>query len=74
MLVLTQTLGAAGIATGDLGLAARVLANPEAFGMAGLNSRGLVALSQGFMLTCMVWSAISAHLIDRGSGGRGAGR
>lgn len=64
-LVLTQTLGAAGNATGDPGLAARVLADPRAFALAGLDLHGLVALSQGFMLTCMVWSAISAHLIDR---------
>jgi AGZA family xanthine/uracil permease-like MFS transporter len=26
---------------------------------------GLVALSQGFMLTCLIWSGASAHLIDR---------
>jgi AGZA family xanthine/uracil permease-like MFS transporter len=64
-LVLTQTLGAAGNALGDAGLAARVLADPRAFAMAGLDLPGLVALSQGFMLTCMVWSAISARLIDR---------
>ena len=51
--------------TGDPGLAARVLADPKAFAMAGLDLHGLVALSQGFMLTCMIWSAISAHLIDR---------
>ena len=64
-LVLTQTLGAAGNALHDPGLAARVLADPRAFAMAGLDLHGLVALSQGFMLTCMIWSAISAHLIDR---------
>jgi AGZA family xanthine/uracil permease-like MFS transporter len=64
-LVLTQTLGAAGNALHDPGLAARVLADPSAFAMAGLDLHGLVALSQGFMLTCMIWSAISAHLIDR---------
>ena len=64
-LVLTQALGAAGNVTGDPGLAARVLADPKAFAMAGLDLHGLVALSQGFMLTCMIWSAISAHLIDR---------
>lgn len=65
VLILTQTLGAAGNALGDQGLAARVLADPKAFAMAGLDLTGLVALSQGFMLTCMIWSAISAHLIDR---------
>jgi AGZA family xanthine/uracil permease-like MFS transporter len=26
---------------------------------------GLIALSQGFMLSCIVWSGASAHLIDR---------
>lgn len=65
VLVLTQTLGAAGNALGDQGLAARVLADPKAFALAGLDLTGLVALSQGFMLTCMIWSSISAHLIDR---------
>jgi AGZA family xanthine/uracil permease-like MFS transporter len=65
VLVLTQTLGAAGNALGDPGLAARVLEDPRAFAIAGLDLTGLVALSQGFMLTCMTWSAISAHLIDR---------
>lgn len=64
-LILTQTLGAAGNALGEPGLAARVLEDPRAFTMAGLDLNGLVALSQGFMLTCMIWSAISAQLIDR---------
>lgn len=65
LLILTQTLGAAGAATNDFGLAARVLAHPAAFLQNGLNLGGLVAISQGFMVTCMVWSAMSAHLIDR---------
>lgn len=65
VLVLTQTLGAAGAALGDRGLAARVLADPAAFAQGGLQLDGLVAISQGFMVTCMVWSAMSAHLIDR---------
>ena len=66
LLVLTQTLGAAGNATHDPGLAARVLAEPRAFAHGRpATLHGLVALSQGFMLTCMIWSAISAHLIDR---------
>lgn len=65
LLLLTQTLGAAGTATRDPGLAARVLAAPAAFQQNGLQLDGLVALSQGFMVTCMVWSAVSAHLIDR---------
>lgn len=64
LLVLTQTLGAAGAATNDSGLAARVLADAAAFRQNGLQLDGLVAISQGFMVTCMVWSAMSAHLID----------
>ena len=64
VLVLTQTLGAAAAATGDAGLAARVLAAPAAFQASGLQLDGLLALSQGFMVTCMVWSSISAYLID----------
>jgi len=65
VMILTQTLGAAGFASGDLGLAQRVLDKPEAFAGAGLQLPGLVALSQGFMLSCLVWSAASACLIDR---------
>ncbi len=65
VLILGQTLGAAGIATGQQDLAAKVLSHPEAFAMAGLHLPGLVALSQGFMLTCLVWAASSASLIDR---------
>lgn len=65
VMVLTQTLGAAGMASGDMGLAARVLAAPDSFARAGLHLDGLVALSQGFMLTCLVWSGASACLIDR---------
>ncbi|MEW6273061.1 MAG: NCS2 family permease [Thermodesulfobacteriota bacterium] len=64
-LVLTQTLGAAGNALGDPTLAGRVLAEPRAFALAGLDLPGLVALSQGFMLTCMIWASISARLIDQ---------
>jgi AGZA family xanthine/uracil permease-like MFS transporter len=65
LLILTQTLGAAGLATNDPSLAARALHDPAAFRQSGLQLGGLVALSQGFMVTSMVWSAISAHLIDR---------
>jgi AGZA family xanthine/uracil permease-like MFS transporter len=65
VLILTQTLGAAGNTLKDFGLADRVLARPDAFLGAGLHLEGLVALSQGFMLTCLIWSGASAHLIDR---------
>ncbi|MBU1240052.1 NCS2 family permease, partial [Myxococcota bacterium] len=65
VLILTQTLGAVGNALGDFGVSAKVLANHGAFQAAGLNIDGLVALSQGFMLTCIVWSSISVSLIER---------
>ena len=65
LLVLTQTLAAAGVVTHDPGLSARVLAVPAAFLQSGLHLDGLVAISQGFMVICMVWSAMSVHLIDR---------
>jgi len=65
VLILIQTLGAVGNATGNFALAQQVLDKPEAFAGAGLQLPGLVALSQGFMLTCLVWSAASACLIDR---------
>jgi AGZA family xanthine/uracil permease-like MFS transporter len=63
-MILTQTLGAAGNVLHDPSLASRVLVAPGAFMAAGLHLPGLVALSQGFMLTCVLWSAASAHLID----------
>ena len=65
VLILTQTLGAVGVATGNFALAGEVLKKPEAFASAGLQLPGLVALSQGFMLTCLIWSGASAYLIDR---------
>jgi AGZA family xanthine/uracil permease-like MFS transporter len=65
VLVLTQTLGAAGIVLEDPGVAARVLERPEAFALAGARLPGLVALSLGFMLTCVVWSAAATMLIER---------
>jgi adenine/guanine/hypoxanthine permease len=65
VLVLTQTLGAAGASLNDLGLADRVLKDPQAFARVGMHLPGLVALSQGFMLSCLIWAGASAHLIDR---------
>jgi AGZA family xanthine/uracil permease-like MFS transporter len=64
VLILTQALNAAGAVGGDPGLAARTLAAPAAFAQNGLNLDGLAALSQGFMVTSMVWAALSAALID----------
>jgi AGZA family xanthine/uracil permease-like MFS transporter len=65
VLLVTQTLGAAGIVLEDPSIASRVLEAPIAFAQAGLRIEGLSALSQGFILTCMVWSAAAALLIDR---------
>jgi AGZA family xanthine/uracil permease-like MFS transporter len=65
VLILTQALSAAGVARDEMGLADAVLADPSAFARVGLQLPGMVALSQGFMLTCLVWSAASALLIDR---------
>lgn len=65
VLILTQTLAAASIASGDGELATTALGRPDAFTQAGMHLGGLVALSQGFMLTCTLWAAASALLIDR---------
>jgi len=65
VMILSQTLGAVAVTLSDFGLPDRVLAKPSAFLGAGLHLEGLVALSQGFMLSCLVWSGASAHLIDR---------
>src|SRR5262249_18712990 len=65
VLILTQTLGAANFATNNMGLADSILAQPAAFESAGLHLGGMIALSQGFVLTCLIWSAASAWLIDR---------
>ncbi|MBN1653870.1 MAG: NCS2 family permease [Deltaproteobacteria bacterium] len=64
-LILTQTLGAANFDSGNSALAEQVLQNPQAFSSAGLQIEGLLALSQGFMLTCLIWSAVGACLIER---------
>jgi AGZA family xanthine/uracil permease-like MFS transporter len=64
VLILTMVLTAVDIAE-SRDLASGVLARPEIFRLAGLDLGGLIAISQGFMLTCLVWSAASAHLIDK---------
>jgi AGZA family xanthine/uracil permease-like MFS transporter len=63
--VVTQTLGAAAAVSGKRDLPQQALEAAGAFERAGLHLPGLEALSQGFMLTCVIWTAISAHLIDR---------
>lgn len=65
LLIVTQTLGAANIVSGNANLATQVLAQPAAFYQSGLQLDGIVAISQGFMLTSLFWSAAGASLIDR---------
>ena len=63
VLILGQAVGAA--THGDAAAASAVYADPGAFAMAGMHLPGLIALSQGFMLSGIVWSAASAELIDQ---------
>ena len=65
VLIMTQTAGAAGLVAEDPTLAARTLESGAAFARSGAHLDGLVALSQGFMLTCVVWAAASTMLIER---------
>ncbi|MEM9188188.1 MAG: NCS2 family permease [Myxococcota bacterium] len=65
VLILNQTLGAVGFARSDFVIAGEALGNPAAFESAGLHLPGLTALSQGFMLTCIVWAGAAALTIDR---------
>ncbi|MBU1222200.1 NCS2 family permease [Myxococcota bacterium] len=65
LLVVTQTLGAVANAKGNFAIPGEVLANPAAFKMAGLHLDGLVAISQGFMFTCIIWASMSVYLIER---------
>ena len=65
VLVLTSAATAAGIAAGDPGLGQKFLDGRAAFQAAGLHVGGLAAISQGFMLTCLVWSAMTVNLIER---------
>jgi len=65
VLVLTSTVTAAGFVLGDPSFAQKVLSSTSAFNAAGLPISGLVAISQGFMLTCLVWSAMAVNLIER---------
>lgn len=65
VLVLTGTATAAGIAAQDPAFAQGLLGNAGAFAAAGIHLHGITAISQGFMIACLVWSALSAHLIER---------
>ncbi len=66
LLIATQTLNAAGNALSNPKLAAQILnSGSKPFLLAGLHLDGLLAISQGFMITCMVWSAASVNLIEQ---------
>ncbi len=65
LLIFQQTLRGVGFALDDPGVAGLALEAAPALAASGLHLDGMVALSQGFMLVCMVWAAVSAHLIDR---------
>ena len=64
-MIITQTLGAASLVTGDPSLTTETLADPSAFARSGLQLEGISAIAQGFMFTCVIWSAASAEILDR---------
>ena len=63
--MLMIAIGVSVASGGDVASAAKVLADPARFAASGLELEGLIAISQGFMLTCVIWSAAAAMLIDR---------
>ncbi len=65
VLVLTGTATAAGIAAQNPDFAQQLLGDARPFAAAGIHLHGITAISQGFMIACLVWSAMSVHLIER---------
>ncbi len=65
VLILTSTATAMGFSLNNPGAAQDLLMDKTSFTNAGIHLDGLVAISQGFMLTCLVWASISCHLIER---------
>lgn len=63
--MLMLSIGVTVASGGDVASAAAVLAEPARFAAAGLELDGMIAITQGFMLTCVIWSAAAAALIDR---------
>ena len=61
--MLMISIGVIAGAGGDIATAAEVLADPSRFTATELD--GLIAISQGFMLACVIWSAAAAMMIDR---------
>ena len=64
-IVVSQTVGAVGAAISDGSAAHRAFENLNVFVSSGLQLPGLVALSQGFMLSSVVWAATAACLVER---------
>ena len=63
--VVSQTVGAVGAAMSDGSIAHRTFENLDVFVSSGLQLPGLVALSQGFMLSSVVWAATAVCLVER---------
>ena len=64
-LIVSQTAATLAGAAGDFSAAAKAFENPGAFVAAGLQLPGLAALSQGFMLSSIVWAAAAVCLVER---------
>ena len=64
-IVVSQTVGAVGAATSDGSVAHRAFENLDVFVASGLQLPGLIALSQGFMLSSVVWAATAVCLVER---------
>ncbi len=63
--VVSQTVAAVGVAISDGSAANRAFENLNVFVSSGLQLPGLVALSQGFMLSSVVWTATAVCLVER---------
>ena len=64
-IVVSQTVGAVGTTISDGSVAHRAFENLNVFVSSGLQLPGLVALSQGFMLSSVVWAATAVCLVER---------
>ena len=64
-ILVSQTVGAVGAAISDGSVAHRAFENLNVFVSSGLQLPGLVALSQGFMLSSVVWAATAVCLVER---------
>lgn len=63
--VVSQTVAAVGAAMSDGSVAHRAFENLNVFVSSGLQLPGLLALSQGFMLSSVVWAATAVCLVER---------